>query len=247
MNCDAVVGRIDALLAGTLALPEHEQALTHLRGCADCRGLVAALAAAGPADEDPGLSAAIVARTSGPACARARRQLCARLDGELEGLDLELVERHVDRCVECAGLARALERLAVELPRLATLDPGPWFVQGVLARTSRRPRPARATRIARLLARPRFALEAAFLATMLLAWPALTFGLAPGRDRAPLAGLRGTVGDVERGARQAWTASGAAAAGLARRSAEAVDSIRVGLGTFSASAASGAENKETDR
>lgn len=236
MSCDDVLERVAGLLDGGLAPSDRAAVLAHLETCAECRGLHAALAAAENAPEDPRLSQAILARTSGGACESARRNLPARLDGELDVVEAELVSGHLRSCPDCAGLARALERVQEDLPLLATADPGPRFVEQVLARTSRRvrrqPLEARiAAAISRWLERPRIAWEGAFVATVVLVMPVL----APGAPLADLPSqaldrvressamhdvslvpLRGAVGEVESTLvarmRTAWAATGAAVA-----------------------------------
>jgi len=262
--CEAFLERVDALLDGTLARSDREDMLRHLENCADCRGLFAALVAAGDAPEDPGLAAAILARTSGAACASARSRLCARVDGELEAFDAELVDGHLRCCPECEGLARALEWIEQDLPRLATIDPGPGFVEWVLARTSRSPRrmPLGArldAMLAHLLDRPRVAWEGAFAATLILFAPVFVPG-SPFGDlpRQALGQLRGTVNQLEAtlvvGARDAWATAGAVvvegsselASGFARQSTDTLQSIRQRLGTFHGSAASGQTSGGTE-
>ena len=233
MICDSFLERVAGLLDGGLTRSGREEVWRHLEDCADCRGLYAALAAAGDVPEDPGLAGAILARTSGAACGSARSRLCAWVDGELDAFDADLVDAHLRRCPECGGLARPLERLREELPRLAAIDPGPSFVETVLSRTSRRPRRvplgARwASVLSRLLARPRVAWEGAFVATVVLVAPVLaprspladlpSRGLDLVRHRSPeqrraLGQLRGAVNDLEAtlvgGARGAWARTGA--------------------------------------
>ncbi len=234
MSCDSFFQRVAELLDGSLTRSDREEVSRHLEDCADCRGLCAALAAAGDAPEDPGLAQAILARTTGAACPGARSRLCAWVDGELDAFDADLVEGHLRRCPECGDLARALERMQEELPRLAASDPGPRFVETVLSRTSRRPRrmPLRArgaSVLSWLLDRPRVAWEGAFVATLVLAAPVLASRppladlmsraldlvqhQAPERRRA-LGQLRGTVNDLEAilvvSARGTWARTGAA-------------------------------------
>jgi len=113
---------------------------------------------------DPGLTRAILARTSGSPCERFRNQACDFVDGAA-GADLDgLMRGHLAFCPECAALARALAVTAAVLPAMVQVDPGPWFTQRVLRATLHLPRPSglRAT-WARLMHRPRICLEAAYL------------------------------------------------------------------------------------
>jgi anti-sigma factor RsiW len=266
MRCEAFLDRIDKLLEGGLAPAERDGLLAHLATCADCRDLVAAFRSAEDAPGDPALSHAILARTSGATCQTARSRLCARLDGEFDASDAALVDGHLSHCPTCAGLARAVERLRDELPRLATVEPGHAFTMGVLARTSRRPRrEPLAARVlaagARLMARPRIAWEGAFVATAVLALPAMVPG-------SPVMDLAGRTREIVRPALPApalavgelrdWlrefessvldrSVAGLARVGagardvssnLTRSGVEAWRGIRLGFGTLARSAAS---------
>lgn len=264
MICEAFLERMDALLDSGLGGPDRAEMLRHLAHCADCRGLFGALAAAADAPEDPGLADAILARTSGAACASARQRLCDRVDGALEAFDAELVDGHLRRCPECEGLARALEWIEQGLPRLATIDPGPGFVQGVLARTSRSPRRmplgARLTAtLAHLLDRPRVAWEGALAATLILFAPVFVPGSPlAALPRQAFGELRGAMNQLEAtlvvNARDAWATTSAVvveestelASGWARESTDTLQSIRQRLGTFPGSAASGQTSGGTD-
>jgi hypothetical protein len=125
--------------------------------------------------DDELLTRAILARTSGQPCASARDRLAGFADGELDGLDTELLRMHVAGCADCAALTAVLRGLSADLPLLAEVEPAPGFVAAVLARTE--PRAALATRAARWLGgalaagmrRPRFAWEAAYVATFVVA------------------------------------------------------------------------------
>jgi predicted anti-sigma-YlaC factor YlaD len=243
MNCESFVDHVAGFLEGSLARPEREAARRHLETCADCRALFAAL----EASSDPGLADAILARTSGAACESARSRLCARVDGELSSFDAELVDGHLRHCTECGALARALQSLTDDLPRLAAIDPGPGFVEVVLARTSRRPRPVPlaerwAAAVSRLLERPRIALEGAFVAVVFVGLP---LAVSP----SPLAGgptyaiedVRGAMGDIEAsvqvGVRSAWGTA---------RAFVVENSIRLRPGTFDGPGASGQKRGGSD-
>jgi hypothetical protein len=117
--------------------------------------------------------ASVLRRTTGEgACRRAETLLCAYVDAELTGDDRELLEGHLAHCEACRALAGALARSAEVLPSLAELDPGPDFTVAVLDATTRR---ASAKGLGRLVAwweawqaRPRFAMELAYVATLVL-------------------------------------------------------------------------------
>ncbi len=116
----------------------------------------------------PALTAAILARTSGPACGRLRALACDFVDGTLPGDDADLVRGHLEHCPACQGLVARLRTAAGLLPTFASLDPGPGFTASVLGLTHSAPGPALDPLLegwARLMRRPRAALEAAYLAS----------------------------------------------------------------------------------
>ena len=134
----------------------------------------------------------VLARTSGPACPSAEDRFVAFAEGELDAVDRDLVKSHLARCPGCREeLARVREWLA-ELPQAAEVEPDPCFVDDVLRRTSRRPSRADAWR--RLVLRPRFALEAAYVGAVVL----LVIGmLADFRARAVPDLMRTVISDLK--------------------------------------------------
>lgn len=150
-----------------------------------------------PSDSIPDLTAAILARTSGPACGRLRDLACDFVDGTLPADDGDLVRRHLDHCTSCQDLVDRLMEATLLLPGFARLDPGAGFTAAVLNRT----RPVSALRVqsqdrllagwTRLMRRPRAALEAAYLATA--AGLILTQVPLPGAQRQAGAALASLV------------------------------------------------------
>ena len=228
-----------------------------------------------PAD----LTAAVLERTTGPACPRARTLLCDHVDGLLEDpLARELVPMHLGACAECAALAGVLTSLSADLHGMAAIEPDAAFVGDVLARTigTREPAPQRAARVARtrqrpsigarlveigtrLIQRPRFAWEGAFVGAIVLAFlfgahgSPLARAARRGLDLAtvnPVAELREPVSLVQSrvamGARSVWDASAPRAAAFSRsvatdvaeRSAERIRTVRNSIGTLRDRAAS---------
>ena len=190
MDCRRLEERLEGWLGGTLDADVASALEAHAARCADCRELLELATAAAAGSEPPDLTGAVLRRTSGAACSRAEDRLAAWLDGALEAAEAELVAAHVERCRACADLATVVERLPVELAAMAEAAPPARFVEGVLARTlppSARWRRAWRPVARRWMARPRFAVEAAYLATALVA---LVVGLAP----------RGAVATPERAA-----------------------------------------------
>jgi len=127
----------------------------------------------------------VMGRTSGSPCQKACDQLPALVDGKLEGLDRQLVQAHLEHCSGCRTVAVVLGWVGGELPRMAEVDPGPAFLTGVLGRTTGvvdRPEvvgerlvPGGSLLLDKLrrwwgqgLLRPNFAMEAAYVATVLV-------------------------------------------------------------------------------
>lgn len=169
MDCRELEDRLEALVDGVLDDSERQRCARHLESCPRCRELTEPLAAAAPPPED--LLGAVLARTCGSPCGRAESLLGDWLDGGLTGADRELLAAHLGSCGGCRALAAAMTRLAAELPALAELRPGAGFVDAVLAATL--PVRARLRRWwsaiwPRWVRRPRFASEAAFIATLVL-------------------------------------------------------------------------------
>ena len=193
MDCRSLLDRLEALLDETLGGDARRAAEEHLGECADCRQLVelARTEPDGSAVEPPGnLAGSILERTSGSACETARDRLCDFVDGSLSGIDVELVRLHLEGCEPCEGLAQALLGLAGELPTMAEIEPDSAFANDVLARTVplRRRFARRLEKLTsirelwpRIVRRPRFALEGAYVGTLVVV---LIFG-----PNLPLAGV----------------------------------------------------------
>ena len=184
MSCDRFNDRLDGLLAGTLPADERAWAVggtpRAVPGAGSCTLLLGEASARKPVDVPGDLTDAVLSRTSGPPCERARACLGDLLDDTLDPVDRQLVEAHLRHCDGCAALAAAAARLRDELPALAELPPPPpELAEAVLARTrgriARRPSAAGRWRdaVRGLFARPRIAWEAGCVAALLF-W--LMFG-----------------------------------------------------------------------
>ena len=188
MSCSWFDERLDELLAGGLPADEQARAAAHAADCPRCGEVYALLREASgrrPAEAPGDLADAVLSRTSGRPCARARASLGDLLDGALGPVDRRLVEAHLAHCADCATLAAAAARLGAELPAFAELPAPPDLAEGVLARTRGRAG-RRVTAGGRwreavrgLFARPRIAWEAGYVA-------ALVFWLAFGTSWSPL-------------------------------------------------------------
>lgn len=228
MDCRSFLDRLEALLDETLGDDAGRAAEEHLRECADCRQLVE-LARTEPdgtaIDLPDNLTGSILERTSGSACETARDRLCDYVDGSLSGIDAELVRLHLDGCEPCEGLALALVSLAGELPTMAEIEPDSAFVSDVVARTvpwrrrlARRLEKLTAIRELwpRVVRRPRFALEGAYVGTLVLV---LIFG-----PNLPLAGVPQKAIDMIRA--RPLVESERARDGIARFEGQVVSSAR---------------------
>ena len=169
-----------------------------------------------------GLAEAILVRTSGRPCEQAQALLGDLADGVLADADRDLVAGHLRHCSDCAAVAASLARLAEDLPAFAALRPDGGLVDDVLARTL--PRPRRWSRLLdgvrdagrRLLARPRIAWEAGYVA-------ALVVWLISGASASPLQATAVEVqAFVQRSAADAH-AAGARSAAVLDRTVAALD------------------------
>jgi predicted anti-sigma-YlaC factor YlaD len=246
VDCQVFGARLTAYVANRLTAGERLAADEHLRACAACRALVA-LARLEPRDcavEPPGdLLESVLGRTSGSACAAARDRLAERVAEPLEAGDERLVLGHVERCADCAALARILACLARDLPRLAEVEPDARLLAEVLARTSRRPTwTARALDAwQRLAQRPRLALEGAYVGTVVFL---LIFGLS----NEPAAATRRALDSLRQppaAATTTWRHAQSLASAVARTSASTLSSLRAQLGTLWLGAASQPEEPAT--
>lgn len=207
MNCETFDHRLDALLDGVCDTDEWREAEAHASTCPRCRRLLDGVAGRGDALEEQDadeFTVSILARTSGSACATARDRLCDFVDGELAAFDRELIAAHLEHCTPCTELAEELARLHSLLPAFAELPAPAALERQVILATSRRP--VRETTESRVWAwlsqaamRPRFALEAAYVCTLLLV---LVFG-------DPVKAFRDVSARVEPEVKQATTTIGA--------------------------------------
>jgi len=161
-------GSVPASLAAWPQCQEHASA------CESCRRWCATFAEGAElwrVETGADLAMPVMAATGGAPCDRARELLASSRDMVLDPTDTSLLAAHAARCVECRTFAATLASIADALPTLAEWDPGPGFAAAVLARTSLRPaEPSwgdwRRAAWQRLVQRPRFAWEAAYVVTL---------------------------------------------------------------------------------
>ncbi len=177
MNCNRFAGILADFQEGRLSPGEQRAAEAHVHDCEACRGLLAI--ARGdlsllPEDGGRELARSIIERTSGPICPRVEFFLCDLVDGELDEENSQLVALHLDHCPACKTIADNLVTLQAVLPGMAGIEPDGSFTPEVVDATSRwRPfRPSLRTRLlahwSRLVQRPRFSFEAAYVGTLVL-------------------------------------------------------------------------------
>ncbi len=177
MNCGTFTRIVADFIEGKLPSDEQAAAMVHARDCDACRNLMAILSGKiNTLSDERGreMVHSILQQTSGSACPRARDQLCDFVDGRLDEADLQLVGLHLNFCPDCRSITRELAAMKEDLPELAAIEPDRHFTRSVIEATSgRRPyRPGARTRLVawwnRMVQRPRFSFEAAYLGTLVL-------------------------------------------------------------------------------
>jgi hypothetical protein len=178
MDCREFINRLDLFAAGMLPHDEQAAAARHLEACTRCRTLHCMVRG----ESDPltpkmrrDLLFAILSQTSGPACGEAQLGLCDYADGILSPHDREVIALHIEDCLECGSIIAALQELAEILPSMAEIEPEPSLTEEILLATTDRTENTRCTRRTpqkwnwgnRLLRRPRFAWEVAYVGTLL--------------------------------------------------------------------------------
>jgi predicted anti-sigma-YlaC factor YlaD len=155
------------------------QADRHLTECNSCRSLLEI--AHGRQNllseqEEEEMAGSILSRTSGSPCHRAQELVCAFVDNTLDRESADLVSEHLDHCTSCRSLASGLRELSEILPQLAEVRPDERLTDAILAATIgskprlQRPLPLRLQEWwSRLVQRPRFSFEAAYVGTLVVA------------------------------------------------------------------------------
>lgn len=181
MQCREFNKLLPLLLNGAVAPDSRDACELHLDTCNRCVEVFAAASAAMFVAPDPGAMISTIMQATMPAtCATSADLLCEALDGTLGEPESVLLHSHLQDCGYCQQLHSKLQTLDRELPMLAELQPPETLLAQILHGTSARPPPGTHhlnpwfAPIRRVLLRPRFALEAAFTATLL--WSAL-FGI----------------------------------------------------------------------
>ncbi len=215
MSCRDLERHLDAYLEGSLVETERLRLEGHLTSCAACYELAEIAAGSGeaaPEGRSPELCSAILAGTSGAPCGLPYGDLCARADGTLNAAEHERVRLHLALCDECHGLATALGRLAEELPALQVPQMRlPLEFRLTLGFARALVRAAEIWKV--LVARPRFALEVAYVGTLVLAilfvlpgspLRAASSGALTLAQTNPVTTLSTPLGNVKESAAEIW-------------------------------------------
>jgi hypothetical protein len=174
MNCHEFETRLERLLDDALEPGEKTDCLRHAEQCPICGEMLEAVGGLGsgsPAEEEEPLVESILQRTIGSVCTQAEEKLPAYVDHELGAEDRQLLQGHLNSCESCRKLVTTLGMMSAELPRLAEVSVGEDFTHRVLARTL--PTRIRLQRWIRQngsswVQRPRFAMEAAYAALLIV-------------------------------------------------------------------------------
>ncbi len=201
-TCRELEEMLDDHLAGDLSAAFEHQVTLHLAACPHCRDLVETARVARDVlagGEDGDFTDGVLAATSGSSCERAHDLIGDLAAGRLGTLDRQLIRQHLEHCRDCEELATTWAWLAPELREMGDMIPDPAFTQQVLDRTCRARRPADVARDLvddlvqrrlvgwweRMIRRPRFGLEMAYAATLLIValcgWPEAPLRHVPGQ------------------------------------------------------------------
>lgn len=153
---------------GVLVGPELDRAQEHMFLCEDCLTHFETLITV-----PPSLTTRVLRETNTDACEQARDRMPHHLDSTLGALETTLFTDHLDHCAACHDVFQVMIRLGETLPTMRDLEPPPWFLGQVLGRTSQAlenlPLLSRLRqRLGKLIERPRFALEVAYVLSLLL-------------------------------------------------------------------------------
>jgi len=177
VGCREFETRFERWCAGTLDAEARSACEKHLAGCPSCSELAELARLPLPSlpqmdgDSPLNLLTGVLERTSGDVCARVEQSLAALVEGDAAARGDDLLVEHVEHCRSCSGLIAEMERLAVDLPRLAKIAPEPSLVDYVLRATlpiSVRVRRWWTRTRPRWVGRPRFAAELSYALTLVL-------------------------------------------------------------------------------
>jgi hypothetical protein len=187
MTCNRLADKLEHYLSGALPEDENCDLEKHLKTCRACSALLEGLVdemQAEPASGDEFVRD-ILSQTVPEVCGKVTEFLCDYVDGKLRGENSHLISGHIAHCPHCSALSHELARLNSELPEIGNIEPEPWFTGEVLRETSGKQgvyltiSARMETLWQRLVQRPRFSWEAAYLGVLLLF---LVFGGTPAKS-----------------------------------------------------------------
>jgi len=179
MDCSRFERILADFAEGNLGARDQAVAELHLGNCRACRQLLST--AMGqidllPDDAADELARSILDSTSGSVCPRVESRLWDFCAGELSLEDAGLMALHLDHCPGCRSLAAALAEAQQVLPAMAEIEPDGSFTSEIVWATSG----CRTCQVDfwayflswldRMIKRPHFALEAAYVGTLVLAF-----------------------------------------------------------------------------
>jgi len=154
---------LNDFLTGQLSEIQRLEAEEHLTHCLACLDLMA-----GSLGTTPNLTELILQETTGNPCRDA--QLYHAMGSETPHDDAELALNHIQTCEPCTQMTQVMEQLSETLSNMKEMDPGPGFTQQVLAATLPVERTMNPWRrgLATIIKRPRFPMEFAYVAALLI-------------------------------------------------------------------------------
>jgi len=173
IDCRFIEDHLEEILVRAFPSDTVSAVNHHLARCSACRQLIEIAECRQnpwPADATPDFTQAVLEKTSGAACKKARTLVCAWADHELGQEEGELLGSHLKYCRACQALAVTLMELKADLPTMAEVTPDPGFCLSILKETvANRSWKIRAVKWwESLFQRPRFAWEAAYLGTLVI-------------------------------------------------------------------------------
>ena len=175
MDCQTFQSRFDDFVAERLSAEEQFACEQHMTSCVKCLDLWSTHCVQAPTQQDrEQLLSAVMYTTSANPCAECENVLAEYLDELLGNTGNSLVTAHLETCDSCRGTVAAMRMLSQDLPTLARVEPPVDLLERILSRTlpwhSRLARriPNWSDAFLQVFLRPRFALEASFIGTVIL-------------------------------------------------------------------------------
>lgn len=185
---------------------------------------------------DPDWHQRLFAQTSGDPCQQAELQLAEELDFSASSPATKtLLQRHLDTCEACQTFAQTQRALDEVLPTMASIAPPKTLIKRIVfqthglaahASTARRRLSAPQRAFELLLARPRIAVEASYVAAVLI-W--LLFSIPFSSN----AWLKDSFSWIENRSQASWSFVAEEDSPIAQLTRDSLDAGKVGLTDFS--------------